>query len=73
MLLDAQNHIEEPLVHEDHNRIQTTLYDLIEAVNETVETNDDRIVTEVVMDLLIAGHTTGDFTDEELQQIRQYG
>ena len=56
MLQEAQNFAKGPLMHEDHTRIQTTLYDLIEAVNETVKPNDDRFVTEVVMDLLIAGH-----------------
>ena len=56
MLQEAQNFTKEPLMHEGHTRIQTTLYDLIEAVNETVKPNDDQFVTEIVMDLLITGH-----------------
>lgn len=56
MLQEAQNLTKDPLMHEDHDRIQTTLYDLIEAVNETVKPNGDRFVTEIVMDLLEAGH-----------------
>lgn len=56
MLQEAQNFTKGPLMHEDHTRIQTTLYDLIEAVNKTVKPNDDRFLTEIVMDLLIAGN-----------------
>jgi hypothetical protein len=56
MLREAQSLTQAPSISEDHTIIQTTLYDLIEAVNETVKPNDDRFVTEVVMDLLIAGH-----------------
>ena len=56
MLQEAQNLTKDPLMHEDHDRIQTTLYDLIEAVNEIVKPNDDRLVTAVVMDMLNSGH-----------------
>jgi hypothetical protein len=56
MLQEAQNFTKGSLMHEDHTRIQTTLYDLIEAVNETVKPNDDRFVTEIVVDLLNVGH-----------------
>jgi hypothetical protein len=56
MLQEAQNLTREPLMHEDHNRIQTTLYDLIAGVNETVKPNDDRFVAEILMDMLNAGH-----------------
>lgn len=56
MLQEAQNFTKGPLMHEGHTRIQTSLYDLIEAVNETVKPNDDRFVTEIVMGLLNAGH-----------------
>ena len=56
MLQEAQNLTKDPLMHEDHDRIQTTLYDLIEAVNEIVKPNDNRLVTAVVMDMLNSGH-----------------
>lgn len=56
MLQEAPNLTREPLMHEDHNRIQTTLYDLIEVVNEIVKPDDDRLATEVVMDMLNSGH-----------------
>jgi hypothetical protein len=39
-------------VNQDRPIIQTTLYDLIAAVNETLNPTEDRIVTEIVMDLL---------------------
>jgi hypothetical protein len=55
MLQEAQRFAKGPSISEDHTIIQTTLYDLIEAVNETVKPNEDRFVTEAVMDLLIAG------------------
>ena len=56
MLQEAQSYAKGPSISEDHTIIQTTLYDLIEAVNETVKPNDDRFVTEIVMDMLNAGH-----------------
>ena len=56
MSQEAQSYAKAPSISEDHTRIQTTLYDLIEAVNETVKPNEDRFVTEAVMDLLIAGN-----------------
>jgi len=56
MLQESQNHNGVPSISEDPAIIQTTLYDLIEAINETVEPNDDRFVTEIVVDLLTAGH-----------------
>jgi len=45
-----------PPISENHTMIKSTLYDLIEAVNETVKPNDDQFVTEIVLDLLITGH-----------------
>ena len=56
MLQGAQSFAKGPSISEDHTMIQTTLYDLIEAVNETVKPNDDPFVTEIVMDLLTTGH-----------------
>jgi hypothetical protein len=56
MLQEAQGFAKTPSISENHTIIQTTLYDLIEAVNETVKPNDDRFVTEIVMDLLIVGN-----------------
>ncbi len=56
MLQEAQRFVKAPPISEIDTIIQTTLYDLIEAVNETVELDDDRFVTEIVLDLLIAGH-----------------
>ena len=35
--------------------IQTTLHDLIEAISEEVETGEDRLVAEIVLDMLEAG------------------
>ena len=34
------------------NVVQTTLHDLVEAVNEEVGTGEDRLVAEIVLDLL---------------------
>ena len=56
MLQEAQSFAKGPSISGDHTIIQTTLYDLIEAVNETVKPNNDRFVTEIVMDMLIDGH-----------------
>ena len=56
MLQEAQSFAKAPSISEDHTIIQTTLYDLIEAVNETIKPNDDRFVTDIVMDLLNTGH-----------------
>ena len=56
MLQEAQSFAKAPSISEDHTIIQTTLYDLIEAVNETVKPNDERFVNEIVMDLLNASH-----------------
>lgn len=56
MLQEAQSFAKAPSISEYHTIIQTTLYDLIEAVNETVKPSDDQFVTEIVMDLLNAGH-----------------
>ena len=36
--------------------IQTTLYELIAVVNETLNPTEDRIVTAIVMDMLNSGH-----------------
>lgn len=56
MLQEAQSDAKGPSISEDHTMVQTTLYDLIKAVNETVKPDDDGFVTEIVMDMLIAGH-----------------
>lgn len=56
MLQEAQSFAKAPSISKDHTIIQTNLYDLIEAVNETVKPNDDLFVTDIVMDLLITGH-----------------
>ncbi len=56
MLQKAQCFSKPQSISVNHTKIQTTLYDLIEAVNETVKPNEDRFVTEAVMDLLIAGN-----------------
>lgn len=73
MLQEAQGFAKAPSISEDHTIIQTTLYNLIEAVNETVKSEEHQLVAEIVMDLLNSGHTTWDFNDDELQQIGQYG
>ena len=54
MLPEARHPNGMPLLSVTEGRpiIQTTLYDLIAAVNETLAPNEDRIVTEIVMDLL---------------------
>ena len=56
MLQEAPSLTKAPSISENNTFIQTTLYDLIEAVNETVKPNDDRFVTEIVVDLLNVGH-----------------
>ena len=56
MLQEAQNWAKTPANIKDPAVIKTTLYDLIEAVNETVKPNGDQFVTEIAMDMLIAGH-----------------
>lgn len=56
MLIEAQSFAKGPSISEDNTIIQTTLYDLIEAVNETVEPDDNLVVTEIVMYILNAGH-----------------
>ena len=56
MLQETQSLAKGSSIVEDHTIIQTTLYDLIEAINETVKPNNDRFVTEIVMDMLIDGH-----------------
>jgi hypothetical protein len=56
MLQEAQHHNGVQSVSEDRPIIQTTLYDLIAAVNETLNPNEDRIVTAIVMDLLNTGN-----------------
>ena len=56
MLQLAQNEKKSPRTIGVCNTIQTTLYDLIEAVNETVFPVNDRLVAEVVVDILESGH-----------------
>ena len=53
---DKQGYAKALSITEDHTIIQTTLYDLIEAVNETVKPDDDLFVTGIVMDMLNADH-----------------
>ena len=52
MYQEAQNITDVPSIYENNVFIQTTLYDLIETVNETVNLDDDQLVAEIVMDLL---------------------
>ena len=72
MLQKAQCFNKAPSISVNHTTIQTTLYDLIEAVNETVKPQNDQIVAEIVMDLLNADnlnlkvHTTDDFYEKEI-------
>jgi len=56
MYPESQSLENAPSIPEAHTTIQTTLYDLIEAVNETVITDDEPFVTEIVTDMLIVGH-----------------
>jgi hypothetical protein len=56
MLQEAKRFAKASSMSEDHTIIRTNLYDLIEAVNETIKPIDDQFVTEIVMDLLITGH-----------------
>ena len=52
MLQEAQSPTETLSSSGNIPLIQTTLYDVIEAVNETLITGDDHVVAEIVMDLL---------------------
>jgi len=56
MLQETQSFAKGLSISEDHTIIQTTLYDLIEAVNETVKPDDDLFAIEIIMDMLNAGH-----------------
>ena len=56
MLQEARSLTEAPSISENNTLIQTTFYDLIEAVNETVKPEEDQLVAEIVMDLLNSGH-----------------
>ncbi len=56
MLQKAQGFANAPSYSEDHTIIQTSLYDLVEAVNTTVNLNDDQFVVEIAMDLLNVCH-----------------
>ena len=55
MLQIPQGFDKGPSIDEDYPVIQTTLYDLVEAVNESVKPDDDQFVAQVVVDLLKAG------------------
>ena len=46
--------------------IQTTLYDLIEAVNESVKPQDDQFVAEIIMDLLNTDNLNLKFIQQNL-------
>jgi hypothetical protein len=56
MLQEAQRRTKAPFISEKNTMIQTTLYDLIEMVNETVKPGEDQLVAEIVMDLLYFCH-----------------
>jgi hypothetical protein len=56
MLQETQSLKKAPSTSEHKVIIQTTLYDLIEAVNQTVKSEETQLVAEIVMDLLNSGH-----------------
>jgi len=44
--------------HSGSTTIETTLYELIEAINEQVQPGEDRLVVEAVLDLIETGRIT---------------
>ena len=44
--------------HSASTTIETTLYELIEAINEQVQPGEDRLVVETVLDLIDTGQIT---------------
>ena len=56
MLQEARVPTKAPLKSENKIFVQTTLYDLIETVNETVKLEETQLAAEIVMDLLDSCH-----------------
>ncbi len=56
MLQEAQRGVRAQEISVDDIIIKTTLYDLVEAVSETVNSNDDHFISGIAMDMLIAGN-----------------
>ena len=52
-----QSLIDDMQLDEDLDTVQTTLYDLIAAINEDVSPDEDWIVTEAVLELLETNQT----------------
>ncbi len=56
MLQEAQRGVRAQEISVDDTIIKTTLYDLVEAVSETVNSNDDHFISGIAKDMLIAGN-----------------
>ena len=56
MLQEAQCLTKTPSISENDTLIQTTLYDLIKVVNETVRPGEEKLASAIVTDLLDLGH-----------------
>ena len=57
MTMMEQSLIDDMQLDEDLDTVQTTLYDLIAAINEDVSPDEDWIVTEAVLELLETNQT----------------
>ena len=73
MRLINQNSFLDKLEHPETVTVKTTLYDLIQAVNEEIDPVEDWLVSEIVVDLLGADQIklpgSKEFTSQKLQCI----